>query len=102
MKKFNYTDWVTKNKHGKTLKENEEPTTQDIQDAGMDDLKIGAKVKYEDKPALITDKIKNSDGSMSYNLDYWENYSDFFSKKNVKKLRMTPSIDNRLSRQGIG
>jgi len=102
MKKFNYTDWVTKNKHGKTLKENEEPTTQDIQDAGMDDLKIGAKVKYEDKPALITYKIKNSDGSMSYNLDYWENYSDFFSKKNVKKLQMIPSTDNRLSRQGIG
>ena len=167
MKKFNYIDWVTKNKHGKTLKEsmygddatfglaakglasksdpsdnwnnlnvkqrtiildqvpflqdpnkqkalaplpydelmskfktdrerymideaildgltddemkrtsgalNEEPTTQDVQDAGMDDLKIGAKVKYEGKPALITQRIENSDGSVSYNLDYWEN-----------------------------
>jgi len=103
MKKFNYTDWVTKNKHGKTLKENEEPTTQDIQDAGMDDLKIGAKVKYEGKPALITQRIENSDGSVSYNLDYWESYSDFFSKpREGKKEQKIPSTDDKLSRQGIG
>ena len=130
MKKFNYTDWVTKNKYGKTLKEesdwdksmgqvnndisknfwkdkekkeNEEPTTQDIQDAGMDDLKIGAKVKYEGKPALITQRIENSDGSVSYNLDYWESYSDFFSKpREGKKEQKIPSTDDKLSRQGIG
>ena len=29
MKKFNYTDWVTKNKYGKTLKENFTPDLED-------------------------------------------------------------------------
>ena len=73
----------------------------------MDDLKIGAKVKYEDNgewlPALVTYKIKNSDGSTSYNLDYWESYSDYFSKPNDgKQVHQIPSTDDRLSRQGIG
>ena len=82
---------------------NEEPTTQDIQDAGMDNLKIGAKVKYEGKPALVTQRIENSDGSVSYNLDYWESYSLYFSKPGEgKKAQKIPSTDDKLSRQGIG
>ena len=85
------------------FKENEEPTTQDIQDVGMDNLKRGDKLTYENKPALVTQKIENSDGSVSYNLDYWESYSDFFSKpRDGKKAQKIPSTDDRLARKGIG
>ena len=46
MKKFNYTDWVIKNKHGKTLKENQE-FTPDLEKDALQRAKIRQMIAKE-------------------------------------------------------